>query len=219
MKKLFLASLSLLALVGAGCVEDTYTTNPKYGDDAVVTDTTQTTSTYVALTCDDGTKLYQSTKHDIEFCYPETDGRGGVVTVADDADGVVLFVGGEAMRKVWVVDVNPSRLREDIVEVYALDNVTTATCGVMGLDDAVDGRHVYILVGEDANGEQNLETVAACTYNAADANDGFDMNEQRSGMFYMFDRTPGTLFILTGEQDASLGELTEKFTMSLQPKK
>lgn len=203
--------------MGAGCVGDTSTTNPKYGDDAVVTETTQ--NMYVALTCDDGTNLYQSAKHNIEFCYPETDGRGGVVTVADDADGVILSVDGEAMRKVWVVNVNPSTPREDIVEVYALDNVTSAICGVIGLDDAVDGRHAYAIVGEDANGEQSLETVTACTYSAADTNDGFDMNEQRSGTFYMYDRAPGTLFILTGEQDASLGAFTEKFTESLQPKK
>ncbi|MEK9156806.1 MAG: hypothetical protein AAB448_01565 [Patescibacteria group bacterium] len=218
MKKLFLASLSLLALVGAGCVEgNTYEVDTTREEISVTTNTT--TVTYAAPTCDDGTKLYQSAKHNIEFCYPETNGSDGTVTVADDKDGVVLSVDGEAMRKVWVVDVNSNMPREDVVEVYALDNVTTVTCGVMGVNDSVDGRHVYVIVGENMTGEQNIGSVTACTYNEADTNDGFDMNDQRSGMFYMYDRTPGTLFILTGEQDVSLGELTEKFTMSMQPKK
>lgn len=200
--------------MGAGCVNSANDNN--FSEDTI-DDVPE--NTYTAVSCGNGTKLFQGTKHDIEFCYPKNNGTDeGMITVKEDADGVVLSVSGEAMRKVWVVDVDGDTPREDIVEGYAVRNPEGVMCGVVGVNDNVDGRHVYVIVGEDEGGEQTLDTVTACTFTESDDEDGFDMNMQRSGSFFFYDRKPEVMYILTGEQDPSLGELTEEFTESVQPK-
>lgn len=218
MNKYLLASLGILAFMGAGCGEATNKRDTSSDAFLPPVDDISDEDAHVALSCDEGMELFQGTRHNIEFCYPENNGQDGEITVKEEFDGVVLSVGGEAMRKIWVVDVDGSERREDIVERYAVVNPAGVVCGVMSAFNDIEGRDVYVLVGEDASGEQNSSTVAACTYASSDAQGGFDLNVLRSGIFYFYDRVPGTMFVLSSEQDPSLGSQTDAFVASIQPK-
>lgn len=230
MKKLFLTSLSLLTLVGAGCVgsvsydKANETNKPNVVVNDVRTNEENTVQKdegeeYAALNCNEGLKLYQSAMHNVEFCYPENDGRGGVVTVKDVTDGVEILVDGEAERKVWVVGIDPSVAPEDIVGAYMLTDRADVTCFVAKSSYVSEGVTRYVIEGKDTSGQQGLDSVGACTYRAADEREGFDMNSLRSGGFHIYEQTPETMLILTGEQDASLGEMSGGFTSSLRPQR
>jgi hypothetical protein len=219
MKRIFPFFFGILVLLGAGCATaDTVV----YNNDAVSVNDANTDASqplYIPLSCDDGMQLFQGTRHNIEFCYPEYSGsEDALVTVREETDGIILSVRGEDMRKVWVLNEDAITSHADLVQRYAVENPENVTCGVMSAYDEVEGRSAYVVVGESPDGEQNIDSVTACTYLVSDATGDFDMNMQRSGIFYFFDRVPGLMYILTSEQDMSLGTQTQAFVSSLQPK-
>lgn len=202
--KNFMFTAAALLLIGAGCVQTPAVT--------VTDDTENEQPVQTGLSCPSGMAAHESAFH-VRFCYPLEDDGGNAVTVADTADGVVLSVGGDAVRKIAVVRIEGDAPQADVVLTYANDRPESAECSVLRLN-AADDRSEYIIVGE-INGEQTLEAVAQCNSNSETREllDGLG-----DGIFFLYEGK-GYMHILSGEQDPSLGaEFTDEFISSIQYK-
>lgn len=151
------------------------------------------------------------------------DDFGNEVTVQENEDNVQLYIpdsdylsSSGLARMIQIVDIDTTQSHEEIVLSHANPNPPDATCSIVRLEEAVEGRDTYLIVGS-IDGEQTLESVTQCTYNP-DIEAPID-GLYASGIFMFFDRSPSALFIFNGEQDAYLGyEYTEVFESTIQPK-
>ncbi|NBS67557.1 hypothetical protein EBT31_01400 [bacterium] len=211
-KQMVIASLGVLVLLGAGCVEKSREYRDASGE-------TPENMKYRDLICGAGFKEFVSDRHNIEFCYPEDNDEGEVVTLREDGDGVILSVDGEPKRKVEIVEIDPDQSREEIVLGYALaPEDAEVTCGTLSLETLSEGQANIILTGEK-NGEQTLEATTQCTFDEREGDAPFNGGVMRSGTFIFYDREPEIMYILSGEQYPSLGIGTDAFVHSIQPQR
>lgn len=203
-----------MVLLGAGCIPDSQTnTNDNTG--SVTDETNDDTGGDELAACETGLTRYISSRHNLTFCYPEDAGDNRAVTVKEESDGVVFSVAGKETRKIAVVTIDESADREAEVRKY-FDTPTTngVTCDVIPAERETGGdREAYIIVGE-SNGSQTNAAVSEC----AESGKLQDLlNDHGQGEF-IFYKDVSVMYVLSLEQDASLGQLSEEFVDSIEPK-
>lgn len=225
--KKLLASFSALALViamGAGCIlaPSTFNDEPSDGstmDDnetpgggGATTNTDEDEDEYSTGPCPSGTKRYVSTRENVTFCHPESV-ENQAVTVDDTGGAVMVKVGNEVVRVIASekVDDRVDR-RAKVMEYAATPTDNTITCEAQSVKNE-KGREAYVLIGKK-NGTQTQEAVSACTDSSKLVS---TLKDEPVGMFLFYDNEDD-LLIVSGSQDAVLGQMTDDFESTLWPR-
>ena len=199
-----LGALALVVVMGAGCrFDDTVGEDDKGNNES---------GDYTSASCPEGTKRYVSSRENITFCYPEkVDDQN--VTIEDSADNVIIKVGDKVVRVVTAKTVDEDVDREEEVLRYAATpDDDSITCEAQLVKNE-KGRETYILVGKK-NGVQSQDAWSAC----ADSEKLMDeLNNEPVGMFFFYDNEDD-LLIVSGSQDAVLGQQTDDFEATIWPK-
>lgn len=167
------------------------------------------------LSCASGTVPFIAANLNVEFCYPTDDGSGHKITVKEESNGVLLLVDGVKTRKVGVLTIPAGQTAKSFMTANYISTKAPLNAVCSLTESTGQNRISYEIVGE-INGEQNLDSMGACTQNASLVAlfDGLAV-----GSFFIDTRSPSTLFFWNGEQEPSLGYLhTDDFHKSIQPK-
>jgi hypothetical protein len=214
-------ALALVIAMGAGCVveDNANTVNDNEGGVVEGNNSEANNNTdneddddYTTDACPSGTKRFVSAKESLTFCYPEQVGDDAV-TIDDAVNSVTLKVGDEVVRVLMVEKVDVDVDRGDKVLAYAANPDDDAiTCEAQSVEDE-NGRETFILVGKQS-GVQGADAVSACVDSTALNN---ALNDEPVGKFFFYENED-ELIIVSGSQDAVLGQLTDEFEATIWPK-
>lgn len=219
-------AVALVIAVGQGCAANT-TTNDSGGSSSGTGNASDSNTDsgsnqdssgnsgsdqYTSDPCPTGTQRYVSSRVNITFCYPGTV-NNQTVSVDDSANRVTLRLGSEVVRVMSVVNVGQNANRNNTVLSYAADPADSAiTCTARSVENN-KGREAFILVG-NKNSAQTQDALAACI-NSSKLNTA--LNSEPIGRFFFYD-SEEELVLLSGSQDAPLGDLTDDFEATLRPR-
>jgi hypothetical protein len=218
-----LGAFVLLVAMGQGCAANTADDNslgdnsPPVGDNANSgnDDSNQdgvTPDQYTADPCPTGTQRYVSTRINLTFCYP-ANVNNQAVNIDDSSNRITVRLGSEVIRVMSVVNVGQNANRNNTVLSYAADPAdTTVTCIARSVEDN-KGREAFILVG-NKNNAQTQDALAACI-NSSKLTTA--LNSEPIGRFFFYDNEE-ELVLLSGSQDAPLGDLTDDFEATIWPR-
>lgn len=202
-----------MLVLGAGCMSTTTTGNTSGtgSDEDVIPGDDSDSDDYTTAACPTGTKRFVSEKENLTFCYPEKVGDE-TVTIDDVTNSVSLKVNNEVVRVLTVEKVDEDVDRAKKVMSYAANPDDDAIeCSAQSVKNE-KGRETFILVGTKDD-VQGADAVSACSDSTSLHN---ALNNQPVGMFFFYDNED-ELIIVSGSQDAPLGQLTDEFESTIWP--
>jgi hypothetical protein len=186
--------------------------NGNIGNNQGSTDGDDNADQYTGDPCPTGTQRYTSSRVNMTFCYPAMV-NNQAVAIDDSSSRVTLRVGNEVARVMSVANVGQNANRNNTVIAYAADPTdSTIACTARSVEDN-KGREAFILVGAKDNA-QTQDALTACI-NSSRLNTA--LNNEPISKFFFYDNEE-ELILVSGSQDAPLGDMTDDFEATIWPR-